>query len=97
MCSNSASKSLRAPRMTGREGYLIEGALRAEPEPNRSSNEETRTLLPACFCRSQAVGSNSAIQAASPDVTTSAAKAKAALPNLDVPRLEASPALLVAL
>src|SRR5438552_2806631 len=71
--------------------------LAAAPDPNRSSNEKTRTLLLACFCRSQAVGSNSAIQAARPDVTTSAARAKAALPNKDVPRLEASPAVLVVL
>ena len=83
--------------MTGRKGYLIEAELRAEPDPNRSSNEETLTAFVACRFRSQLAMSKSTIQAASPDVTTSAATAKAALPNHEVPRLEASPAALVVL
>src|SRR6266540_1248313 len=91
MCPNSASKSERAERMTGREGYLIEEELRAEPDPNRSSNEDTLTLLGVCGFRTQAMRSKSTIQAASPDVTTSAATAKTALPNKEVPRLEESP------
>jgi hypothetical protein len=97
MCPNSASKSERAARVTGREGYLIEGPFRAERDPNRSSNVEMLTPFAACWFRSQSATSKSAIQAARPDVTTSVAIAKTALAGHEVPRLEASPAVLVAL
>src|SRR4051812_9801977 len=41
---NSLSKSIREERTTGREGYLIDGELRAERDPNRSSNENAPAL-----------------------------------------------------
>jgi hypothetical protein len=83
--------------MTGREGYLIEGELRAEPDPNLSSNENAPALFAAGGFRSQATTSKSTTQADSADVTTSIATAKAALPTHGKPRLEASPAALVVL
>jgi hypothetical protein len=97
MRPNSVSKSIRAERVAGREGYLIDGELRAEPDPNRSSNENVPALLVACGFRSQATTSKSTTQAASAAVTTSMAIAQAALPTHGRPRLETSPAAFVVL
>src|SRR4051812_42828064 len=83
--------------MTGRKGYRIDGALRAEADPKRSSNEDRLTTFGVREFRSQATTSKSTTQAASADATTSMATAKAALPTHLRPRLEASPAALVVL
>ncbi|MGH6641838.1 MAG: hypothetical protein ACRED3_03980 [Bradyrhizobium sp.] len=76
---------------------MIEGALRTEPDPNLSSNENAPALFVACGFRSQATTSKSTTQAASAHDTTSMATAKAALPTHGKPRLEASPDALVVL
>ena len=84
-------------------------ALRAAPEPNRSSNEvrlETDAFVPATneFAPAtladaglwiQPPRSKSASEAASTAAIAIAAKANAALANNGAPRLEAGPACLV--